>query len=266
MNALSRISRTPDASATRPIGGRLRPADHLYRAAHAALIGHVHNKTGADRAARELFGDSDQVTPLVLRAATVPATLGTSAWAGALAQAAVADAIVGLAPASAAAAAIARGLTVSLAGYGSITIPSKVVTAGDAGGFVSEGSPITVRQLTIGGPTLTPNKFATIAGYTREVATFSVQDGSAVVRQILSEAAALALDAAMFSTTAASAGLRPAGILNGVTPITATAGGGQAALATDIGNLFEALAAAGAGADVVLVANPGQAASLRTWA
>src|SRR5262245_20759308 len=218
MTALT--ARAPEASGMRPPGARLRPADHIYRAAHAALIGHVH-KTGADRAARELFGDSDQVTPLVLRSATNPATLATSGWASQLASAAVSDLPVALSPQSAAAELIRRGLTVSLAGYGSITVPSKVVTAADAGGFVSEGAPITVRQLTIGaGPTLSRWKYATIAAYTREVSQYSVSDGRAIVRQILSEAAALALDSAVFSATAATAGLRPAGILNGVTPIT----------------------------------------------
>src|SRR5262245_60868580 len=63
MNEMLRYSRTPDT--LRAPGARLRPADHLYRAAYAALIGHVERQS-ADRVARERFAD-DQVTPLVLK-------------------------------------------------------------------------------------------------------------------------------------------------------------------------------------------------------
>lgn len=266
MNAITRNLRTAEASATRP-GSRLRPRDHLFRAATCHVLARARGFGEGAEALARMFGSDDAVTPLVLKAAVNPATMATSTWAGALAAQSVADAVVGLAPASAAAELIARGLTVSLEGYGSITIPVRLVTAADAGGFVGEGQPIQVKQLTIsGGPTLTPSKLAVIVGFTREVATFGVQDMNAVVRQVLGEASALALDAAVLSSTAASAGVRPAGILNGVTPITPTAGGGENALSKDIANLVQALATAGAGVDVIFVAAPGQAASLKIWA
>lgn len=251
----------------RPIGAaKLRPRDHLFRAAVCHVLDRARGRyEGPDAIARQLFGD-DPVTPLVLRAATVPAAVGSAPWAGVFAQAAVADAIVGLAPASAAAEVISRGLQVSLAGVASISVPYRIVSAADAGGFLTEGGVIPVKQLNLtAGPVLTPNKFGSIAVFTRELEKYGAQGMMSVCRQILGEAAALALDAAVFSSTAASS-IRPAGILNGVTPITPTAGGGQAALATDIGNIFEALASAGAGVDVVLIANPGQAASLKIWA
>src|SRR5262245_18681765 len=102
MSAPSQITRAPEA-AMRPPGARLRPGDHLYRAATAHVVGHI-RKQSADRVAREIFGGEDRVTGLLVqRAAVNPATMGTSTWAGALAVAAVSDAIVNLAPASAAA-------------------------------------------------------------------------------------------------------------------------------------------------------------------
>lgn len=66
----------------------------------------------------------------------------------------------------------------------------------------------------------------------------------------------------MFSTTAADT-TRPAGILNGVTPLTATAGGGLAALTGDLKLLAGAIADAGGGANIWLFANPRQAVALR---
>jgi hypothetical protein len=77
----------------------------------------------------------------------------------------------------------------------------------------------------------------------------------------MEDAAAKNLDASIFSTTAASA-VRPAGILNGVTGITATAGGGIEAMVSDIGKLFGAIGDAGGGQDVLLFANPRQAVTL----
>jgi hypothetical protein len=257
------LRRTPDAaSGMRPPGARMRGADHLYRAATAHVIAHLDNGS-VETIARRVFGN-DQVTPLVLRAAVNPATLASSTWAAALAQTAVADAIVSLTPSSAASALIARGLSISLAGRGLVIVPTKVVSAADAGSFVAEASPIQVRQLSFSGPTLSPNKFAVICAFSREIAEHS--NIEAIVRQVLGEAAALALDAAVFSATAATAGLRPAGILSGVVALTPTAGGGIAALAQDVSNIFAALAAAGAGVDVILIASPAQAAALKIWA
>ena len=242
---------------------RLRPSDHLYRAATLAVMGARQPGTGLDALLLKEHYADDKVTPILLRSASAPATLGTANWAGNLAAAAVADTIIGLAGQSAAAALIARSLRVSLAGRGTITIPRRLMVAADAGGFVAEAAPIQVRSLNItGGPTLTPSKFGVIVCFTNELAERAVQDFELIVRQMLGEASALALDAAVFSSTAASS-IRPAGILNGVTGITATTGGGFAAFYADITNLVAAVAAAGAGKDVVLIVSPTEAAKLK---
>jgi len=99
--------------------------------------------------------------------------------------------------------------------------------------------------------------------FSSELAQRGIQDIEAVVRQVLSEAAALALDAAVFSTTAAVLGVRPAGILSGVAGQTPSTGGGLTALAQDIGILVGALAAAGGGVNPFFVAAPAQAATAK---
>ena len=82
------------------------------------------------------------------------------------------------------------------------------------------------------------------------------------MRQTLSEASGLALDAQMFSATAGDAS-KPAGLLAGVAPLTPTSGGGVAARDGDLKNLFTALAAQGAGKTAVIVAAMPQAVTLK---
>jgi hypothetical protein len=210
-----------------------------------------------------MFG-RDEPTLIVLRTATAPASTTVSGWASDLAAHSLIDFLVGLAPLSAGAALIARGLRVSMQGFGAVTVPNIIVSATDAGGFVAEGAPIPVRALNISaGATFTPFKFAVVSMYSRELAESSnIED---IVRQVLGEAVALSLDAAIFSTAAGSS-IRPGGILQGVVPIPATASGTAQALSKDIANLVGALSAAGDGRDIVLICAPQQAASLKVWA
>jgi hypothetical protein len=81
-----------------------------------------------------------------------------------------------------------------------------------------------------------------------------------VSRNLLIESMALALDSAIFGTQAA--GASPAGILNGLTGLTPTTGGGLAAMEGDLRALTAALVAAGAGRAPALVVNPVQNTSL----
>jgi hypothetical protein len=243
----------PDYSAVRG-----RPADTLYRAAAAHVLA-SHRKVSVDSVMRDEF-------PMITRAAAVPGTLGTTNWAGVLAGDAVADAVVGLAGPSASAELIRRGLRVSLAGLGSVTIPGRIITPDDAGSFVGEGSPIEVRELTLfSGPTLTPFKFAVIVAFTNEMLDYAVADFEAICRQMLTESASVALDSAIFSADAASS-IRPAGILDGIAALTGEAGGGSNAVSKDIGALVGAIASGGTGRNIVFIAAPEQAATLKIWA
>ena len=95
--------------------------------------------------------------------------------------------------------------------FGSVTIPYRVVDPADTGTFVAEAQPIpTVGLYLSAGPTLEPRKLAAICSFTRELAEHSSIE--AVVRQSLSEAAALALDVALFSDSADD-GASPSGLL-----------------------------------------------------
>jgi len=143
-----------------------------------------------------------------------------------------------------------------------VVVPGRVVDAASAGAWVREGEAIPVKLLNFAAVTLVPRKCAVIAVFTREMAESS--NIEAVVRQTLGEASGLAIDAALFSNTPAD-DTRPAGLLNGVTPITA-APAGPDAMARDLAALINALAEHGAGLAPAIVAAPAQAFAIKLMA
>jgi hypothetical protein len=195
----------------------------------------------------------------VLKAASSPAVLAGSALAGfELVDLAV------LAPRSAGAQLINGGLRLNFAGKGMISVPSLLVSAADAGQWCVEGGVIPVRQIAFTpGPSLEPRKLCVICVFTREITEQS--DIEKIVRESLQRSASLALDSAVFSNAAADA-TKPAGILNGVTPITPTSGGNQLAMITDVGNLVGDLSDKGGGESPIFIASPETATNLRLWA
>lgn len=210
------------------------------------------------RGAHDRFAKSewpqDYVAELITRAAAVPTSL-----ANATALATTAYFFVGsLTPVSAAAAVISQSLQLTFNGAAHLSIPSLTLPQA---AWVGEGQPIPVVQgVSSAGVTVEPYKLATILPMTNELVRGS--NAEAVMRQVLLENVGPTLDAAMFSAAAAVPGGRPAGILNGVSALTATAGGGTAAMVGDLKQLAAALAPVAGGSEPVLVASPPQAASL----
>ena len=70
------------------------------------------------------------------------------------------------------------------------------------------------------------------------------------------------LDRSMLDDSAAIPGIRPAGLLDGVSLTPGSGVGGVGAMATDLATLHASLQAAGVGANVVLIANSGTAAAV----
>jgi len=179
---------------------------------------------------------------------THPAIAGTS----------VAD-FFGNLPLSAASQLIAGGLTLSLDGQASITIPHRT-GAPVVSPFVAEDAPIPIGRATTALTTLGPSKKAgLIVAFSRELAKRTAAE--AVFRQILTEDAAASLDAAIFATTAATTAA-PAGLLFGVTPGVGYPGGDHFAITQDIKALMAPYHAAGGGGDITFVTTPALAASL----
>jgi hypothetical protein len=195
--------------------------------------------------------DDDRAAELITRAAVPP--LATSDMT-ALAHVAIAF-VASLVGASAAAALIARSLRLSFDGAATIGIPALTLPHAS---FVGEKAPIPVVMGTSSaGATLTPFKLAVIVPLSGEMIRNS--NAEAFVRQVLIENVGPSLDAAMLSNAAAVPGLRPPGILHGITAIPAATGGGLNAMVTDIGALAQAVAPVMGNGQAVLIAAPAQA-------
>jgi hypothetical protein len=206
----------------------------------------------------------DDSVQLVLRAASNPATLTNSQWAGVATHDAIASELIQKITAlSAAASLMQAGMRIDFARRASVTIPGRSFAPQTAGGWIQEGAAIPFRQPPIlAGPKLVPRKVAVLTSYTAEmVMADSIED---FVTAAIREAAAAILDEEMFSTNAPSAAA-PGGILVGATSVSPATASEPWAISTDIGNLVDALARAGGGLEPVIVAAPSQAASLRMW-
>jgi hypothetical protein len=206
---LANMMSRPNAVPLRPDwSARDRASDHLVRAVAAIFLAKTdfHRRHAEDIAA-ERWPRDDQV-PLLLKAASAPATVTTSGWASQLAATSVADFILGLGPASAGAELLKHGLTFSF--DSTIKVPGLVAAAADVA-FVQEGAPIKVEQLAVDGVTLQPRSLPVIAVFSRECLSHSTPNIEMVARATLSESVAAALDLALFDAAAGDA-TRPAGL------------------------------------------------------
>lgn len=240
--------------------GRSNAAKLITRAAFASArsaTDDLHGR-GPEEVARALWS-TDMATPLLLKAASSPATTTTSAWAGTLAGQAVGDFVSSLAPLSAAAKLFDAALRVSLDGVNSIAFPvrSGAIDPTDVP-WIPQGSALPVWQGTLSSVTLGPtHRLGIVVAMTRETAEHGA--GEAVLTALLREAAALALDASLFSATAGTTD-RPPGLLNGIAALTpATAGDG--AMDADLADLAAAIS--GATTALAFVAHPAQAHAIR---
>lgn len=156
---------------------------------------------------------------------------------------------------------LGQGLQLTFGSNVAISVPSFVAAAGNVG-WVDEAAPIPVRQLNVlGGPMLTPDKLGVITALTSEMLTGS--NAEAMVRDALTQSAALALDTALLDANAGTT-TRPAGLRYGIAALTASAlADPLEAMLKDIAALAAAVAPVGGNAPIVLVANPVRAMMLR---
>jgi hypothetical protein len=258
MNVRAGIPLKPD-----PDEMQKRTADSIVRAVLAsALATFEHDRDPAAVIRREWGSDRDALA-IVQRAASSPATTTTSAWAGVFATARLVDWLKTLGPQSAGADLLSRGTVLSFEGINTITVPGFSVASATFSSFVGEGASIPTRQMaSSAGVSLTPHKMATIFSLTSEQLMSS--NAEALVKMVMMNSLAIALDGALFSNAAGTAS-SPAGLLNGVTPITAATGGGTAALVKDISALVAAVSAT-CGLNIVFVSDPGTATRLKMQA
>jgi hypothetical protein len=233
-----------------------RSYDPRLRALVPLFKGHVLRQRGVDCSA---LGRDDEGVSLVLRAAKNPMNIGSGGTAAQLAATRVIDDVVPLSGPSAAIELGRLGMQVEFGRYASVAVPGRVCDPNDCGSFVVESDPIPVKVMSLSTTTLTPARLAVIAVFSDWLAESSNADR--VIPQIMNEVGLLKYDAELLSATAASAS-RPAGLLNGVVALTATTAGSEA-MEKDIAQLVAAIENNGGGANVVFIANPAQAATLK---
>lgn len=239
---------------------RLRPSDVLVRAATAELMREGSNgkyEDVADTVARH-YGQC-QATAAYIRAVTNPATTTTATWAAELVDAAVLDFVASDMPQSGFAQLASRALTVPLEpGVASVKIPSRASPLTLMGAWIAEGGAKPVYQGVLGAATLQPYKLSAVSAFSEEMLLASAIE--MLVRETLSHDLTALLDTALFDTTAVSA-VRPAGLFNGATSVTASAlTPANEAMLADLRALAAAVTGSGnPDAKVVFVANPAQA-------
>lgn len=240
----------PDYSAT-----RARAGDAFARSVYARVQAAVHRRDVAEFIPRD-----DRVTPAIIERAnqTVGSTT-TPGWASELVQDAWRQYLVELAPYSGAARLIEQAVQATSSSFSETFYPVRTGPAVPA--WVGEGDPIPVRSETFSLITLGPaRKLASIIAWSRELGKRS--DAEAIFATMLREDVSAGLDAAFFSDAAADTA-RPAGLLNGVTPIAGFAGGDLLALENDLVALGNAVAGSG---NVTYICTPDRLMRLRILA
>lgn len=234
----------PHAEALRPFTKRkIEPREVLVRMGVVQMLSHV-TKKPLDVVMRETYPEDEQIIRGVFdwmaKAATAPAMTTVTGWAAELVQQINAGFMETLMPKSVYPRLSNGGLSLSFGTNGRIIIPTRSTTPSIAGSFVGEGLPIPVRQGAFTSQTLTPKKMAVITTWTREINEHSVPAIEGLLRNAIQEDTAISLDSVLIDSNPATL-VRPAGILNGITPLTPTAGGGFNALVGDIKQLSGAL-------------------------
>jgi HK97 family phage major capsid protein len=229
------------------------PGDYMYRAL-AAWSAAESNKQSLDQTLRQIY-PNDDATGIVLRAAVNPAQTTVAGWASELIQTAQQGFLDRLIPDFIYPALSSRGSKYTFGqGAGAIRIPTRTNSQLLAGAWVAEAAPKPVKRMSFSSVTLSPYKLAVISVFSEEMGMYSTPAIEGLIRGGMSNDTGVAMDAYLTDAVAVSAGVRPAGLLNGVTPLTATASGtATEKMIADMKQLKAALIAAGStGKNIVL--------------
>jgi HK97 family phage prohead protease len=211
--------------------------------AGASIIAAKNWGVSIDAARTKIYGEDEPtkvVTDWVMRAPSAPAMTTVPGWAQELVHQIYAD-LMGLLFAKSIFPRLSgRGLTLAFGQAGKIVMPTRSRTPSLAGSFVGEGMAIPVRQGAFTSQTFTPKKLAVISVFTREMSEHSIPAIEGVIREAIAQDTAIAIDSVLIDSNPATT-IRPAGILNGVVALTATAGGGIPAIVGDLKQLVGAL-------------------------
>jgi hypothetical protein len=186
----------------------------------------------------------DEAASYILRAAATPTSTAT---ASSLTPTLVGSFLRALAPVSAATRLFERAIRLDFDGVSHYVIPYPSVVPVPI--FIGEGQPFPLVKASLANSTVgPPHKILIGSAVTSELEAASPESAATIIGNILADQTSRSFDKYVFDNVAADT-TRPAGILNGVTPITADAGG---SMAKDIIALVQAIATAGGHPEQVL--------------
>ena len=231
------------------LGSRLQPAGpsrSLCRALGAVALGALQREDA--RKICKAAWPSDMSAETIVRAVISPTSTSSSGVSDLLAHG---FGVMSIAPQSAAAKLFQQCVRFNFDGVYQIVVPSSTTTPAPA--FVAEGSPHPIGQNAFTSVTCGPvHKLLIGAVFTRELENATPDTASTVISRALSGKNAVTLDSYVFDNVAASA-TRPAGLLNGISTLGATAGGGLAAIAGDLGKIADNAQSAGGDPDSLIL-------------
>lgn len=144
-------------------------------------------------------------------------------------------------------------------------VPANVTIKGQDGAatgyWVGESKPIPVSKADFSSVSLTPLKAAALAVTSMELLRDSSPAAEMLIRDALVQAAAQKIDTTFLSTTAASSGVSPAGILNGVSAFSSSGTDGDG-LRQDIYKLYNVFITNKNASGITLVMNPAMAKAI----
>jgi HK97 family phage major capsid protein/HK97 family phage prohead protease len=235
---------------------KIEPADYCFRAAAAGLRA-ASLRVPVEQVVREVYG-SDEATQIITRAAVNPATTTVTGYAAELVQTGFGAFLDRLIANSIYAPLSAAGTRYDLGRNGSLKIPYRATTPLASGAWVLEGAPKPVKRIGLAVVELKPHKISCITTYTEEMANSSVPAIETILRKAMADDTQASLDGFLIDAVAESAG-RPAGLLVGVSPITASAAATSLEkIVADINALIAPMEAAGGGNNIALLMNPAQ--------
>jgi HK97 family phage prohead protease len=234
----------------------VKPVDLYIRAMGIHLLAAARRQPVED-VLRDRYPD-DEGTAILTRAAIAGATTTTSGWASELVQLAQGEFVNLLFPNAVFPKLSAAGTALPFGpNAGAIKIPSRATTPSIGGSFVAEGAPIPVRRLGTTSITLNPHKVGTISVHSREIAAYSNPQIDGLIRDAIVNDTQINVDSILLDAVAVST-TRPAGLTNGVTPVTASTAHGYTAILADLQGLSTPFYVANAGRKLVLIMSPVQ--------
>lgn len=264
------LTATPAAGTTvaspsilrRPLGFPQRELSGIDLLVRRAIVHACHLYSGApiEKVLEERY-PGHEATEMIVKAAAPLGTTTNPGFVQELVQVTYASFLDALRGKSVYPALRERGYGVSFDAAGVAYLP-QLTTGGANGSFFGEGQPIRVGRVTVGAPTFTAKKMGVIIPFSREAAKRSTPALEPIVRRAIVDDTAAVLDTIMLDAGAQTS-IRPAGLLNGVTPIASGYGGGDhLAVKEDFKALLQPFIDANAVDGITVIMNPAQSLSI----